>query len=105
MLLTLTQTLHFTVLLTSVYTLAKGLNTYLDYSDDLSRVMNKFLLYAILISFLTLATGIYRLTLDIPYMLTGAYAAWVYLTQFFVVLLAFNIIKTARKIAKGHYDH
>lgn len=105
MLVTLTLITHYTVLLTSLYTFSRGINTYLNYSDDLSRVMNKFLLYAILITFMILATSMYRITIPSPYMVTGGYATWVYITQFCVVLLAFNIIKTARKIAKGHYDN
>ena len=103
MLQTLTQSLHYIVLALSIYTLCLGIRVYLHHSVDLSRVMNKFLLYANLTSFLILSTDIYRLLLDRPYM-ASFYVSYVYLTQFCMLLLALNIIKTARELAQGWYD-
>jgi hypothetical protein len=94
----LTQTIHIFVIVLSTFTLLKGFYVYIEHSYELSRTMNKFLLYANLITFLILTTDLYRLTIDTAYV-GGWFSVYAYLTQVCMVLLSRNLIKTAKQLA------
>lgn len=95
---TLTQVIHILVIFLSTTAVLKGADVYFSRSNELSRTLNKFVIYSTVTSFFILLLDIYRLTIDQPYV-GGIFAVFAYLTQLVTVLLALNIIKTAKQVA------
>lgn len=98
---TLTEILHISITIISFFTAIKGLHVYFSKSNDLSRTLNRFVQYATLISFLIFTADLYRFTIDQPYV-GGSFALYAYFTQLASVLLARNIIKTAKDVAEEY---